>query len=112
MPNEILRRIQLPLFFVLAYGITWATQIPAYVAAAERGETLSNEANVRHFLDLLRGDLDPGFLGIFLLFSFSFGPSLAGVIVIALVQGRAGCASSRCGPRRCESLRGGCWRSR
>lgn len=90
MPSATLRRLQLPLFFVLAYAITWTIQVPAYLFAAERGRTLSNEANVGHFFSLLRGDTDPLFAGVFLLFSFSFGPSLAGVIVIALVQGRAG----------------------
>lgn len=90
MPNATLRRIQLPLFFGLAYAITWSIQIPAYFYAHELGERLGNETGIENLLALLRGDLDPGFVWIFLLFSFSFGPSLAGVIVIALVQGKAG----------------------
>lgn len=85
-----LQRIQLPLFFFLAYAITWSAQIPAYLAAYDQGQQLSNEANVVHFRDLTLGTIPTEFSWVLLLFSFSFGPSIAGIIVIALVQGKPG----------------------
>ena len=88
-----LSKYGLPLFFLLAFAITWSTQIPAFVGARNRGEQLSNEANFRHLGDLLRGTLDPDFAPFVLLFSFSFGPTLAGIIVTALVKGREGLRS-------------------
>lgn len=90
MASTAVRRLQLPLFFVLAYAITWSIQIPAYLFASGRGESLTNEANLLHFQDIIQGTMDPGFAWVFLLVSFSFGPTLAGIIVIALVQGREG----------------------
>jgi len=65
-----LSKYGLPLFFLLAFAITWSTQIPAFVGARNRGEQLSNEANFRHLGDLLRGTLDPDFAPFVLLFSF------------------------------------------
>ncbi|MFJ5695108.1 CPBP family intramembrane glutamic endopeptidase [Arthrobacter sp. NPDC093125] len=90
MASSTIRKVQLPLFFVLAYAITWAVQVPAYLFVAVRGESLTNEVNLLHFLDLFRGVLDPEFAVVFLLVSFSFGPTLAGLIVIALTRGTAG----------------------
>ncbi|WP_426226185.1 CPBP family intramembrane glutamic endopeptidase [Pseudarthrobacter sp. DSP2-3-2b1] len=90
MASTKIRRLQLPLYFVLAYAITWSIQIPAYLYATGRGESLTNEANLLHFQGLFQGTLDPGFARVFLLAVFSFGPTLAGLIVIALVQGRTG----------------------
>lgn len=87
-----LSRYQLPIFFVLAFGITWAVQIPAYVAAHHRGLSLTNEANVNHFADLFAGRMPDGFAPVFLLYVFSFGPTLAGIIVTALFKGREGLA--------------------
>ncbi|WP_257879846.1 CPBP family intramembrane glutamic endopeptidase [Kocuria flava] len=65
-------------------------QIPAIVYAHGRGHSLTNEANLQHLMSLARGGLDPGFAVVLLLVLFSFGPSLAGVIVTALFHGRAG----------------------
>ena len=90
MPSATLRRIQLPLFFALAFLITWSIQIPAYLYADSRGEVLTNEANVLTFQDTFLGTVDPAFLWVFLLFSFSFGPTIAGLIVIGLMSGGAG----------------------
>ncbi|MEX5296273.1 CPBP family intramembrane glutamic endopeptidase [Kocuria sp. CPCC 205268] len=81
---------QLPLFFVLAFAITWSVQIPAIIYAHGRGHFLSNEANLHHLMSLARGELDSGFAVVLLLALFSFGPSLAGVIVTGLFHGRAG----------------------
>lgn len=90
MDREWLRRHQLAVFFILAYAITWSVQIPAYLFAYRENVKLSNEANTEHFLDLVSGRGHPGLAPYLLLFMFTFGPSLAGVIVTALVGGRAG----------------------
>lgn len=92
MDREWLRRHELAVFFALAYAITWSTQIPAYLFAHAEGVRLSNEANTEHFVALLRGEGHPGLTPYLLLFMFTFGPSVAGVIVTALVGGRAGLA--------------------
>ena len=46
-----LQRHQLMVFFVLAYAITWAAQIPAYLYAYRENVKLSNEADTQHVLD-------------------------------------------------------------
>lgn len=76
-----------PLFLVLAYGITWAVQIPAYMYLVPRGIAPTNEAN---FLLLGTGIPDVGATIAVVLLCFSFGPSIAGVVVIALTSGRPG----------------------
>jgi len=90
--REWLRRHQLAVFFILAYAITWSVQIPAYLFAYREDVKLSNEANTEQFLGLLRGDVHPGLTPYLLLFMFTFGPSVAGVVVTALVGGRGGLA--------------------
>jgi membrane protease YdiL (CAAX protease family) len=92
MDREWVLRNQLIVFFILAYAITWAVQIPAYLFAYREDVKFSNEANTEHFLALLRGEGHPGLAPYLLLFMFTFGPSVAGVIVTALVGGRAGLA--------------------
>lgn len=81
---------QLPLFFFLAYLITWIAQIAAYIFAYNNGFKLTNEANITHLLNLFQGKLNPEFTPFFLLFTFSFGPTIAGIIVTALFKGMAG----------------------
>lgn len=76
-----------PVFLILAYGITWSVQIPAYLLLVPRGISPTNEGN---FLLLTSGSMDTGTAIAVLLLCFSFGPSVAGVIVIALLSGRAG----------------------
>lgn len=90
MLRQKLEKYQLPLFFFLAYLITWSLQIPAYFGAHRLGEKLSNEANFFHFANLFNGSLNPSFTIFFLLFTFSFGPTLAGILVTAYFKGQAG----------------------
>ncbi|MFI7743948.1 CPBP family intramembrane glutamate endopeptidase, partial [Kocuria sp. HR5S1] len=90
MPANPESRWQLPLFFLLAFAITWSVQIPVIVYLHSRGQALTNEASLRHLISLLRGELDPNLTVALLLVLFSFGPSLAGVIVTGLFHGRAG----------------------
>ncbi|MBN9149842.1 MAG: CPBP family intramembrane metalloprotease [Micrococcales bacterium] len=90
MVRDRLARIQLPLFFVLAYAITWSAQITTYLYADAHGIQISNEDNLAHFQALLAGRLDAGFTPYLLLFHLGFGPSVAGILVVALVRGRAG----------------------
>jgi hypothetical protein len=57
-----LARWQLPTFFLLAFVITWAAQIPAYTSAQSHGFTLTNEANLLHLVDLVQ-DIAQGIYG-------------------------------------------------
>lgn len=79
-----------PLFLVLAFGITWAVQVPVYLSLVPRGITPTNEANFLLLGDLAVGRLDTAVSIAIVLLCFSFGPSLAGVIVTGLVSGRTG----------------------
>lgn len=92
MSREWVTRHQVAVFFVLAYAISWAAQLPAYLFARREGVALTNEANTAHFLALFRGEPHPGLTPYLLAFSFAFGPSVAGIVVTALVGGRAGLA--------------------
>jgi membrane protease YdiL (CAAX protease family) len=88
--RQKLARFQLPIFFLLAYAITWSAQIPAYSYAHNNGYTLTNEQNLLHLLNLFRGDLDPGLTPFLLIAIFAFGPTLAGILVTGVFQGREG----------------------
>lgn len=76
-----------PLFLFLAYGITWAVQIPAFLYLVPRGGIPTNETNFLLLGKLATGRLEPGVAWAILLLCFSFGPSVAGIVVIALVSG-------------------------
>ena len=90
MLRQKLARFQLPIFFLLAYVITWSAQIPAYLYAHNHGYTLTNEQNTLHLINLFRGELDPGLTPYLLIAIFAFGPSVAGVVVTGIFYGRAG----------------------
>ena len=90
MSRDWVRRHQLAVFFVLAYAITWSAQLSAYSFARREGVSLTNEANTSHVMDLLGGEIRPGLTPFLLLFMFAFGPTVAGIVVTALVGGRAG----------------------
>lgn len=88
--KEALNRYQLPLYFFLAFAITWSVQTPSYFYAHQHGITLTNEANFFHLSSLIKGTLDAGFRPYFILLIFSFGPTVAGLVVTTLFQGKAG----------------------
>lgn len=90
MNNGKLANYQLPIFFALAFAITWTAQITTYIYAEAHSIRISNEDNLLHFQNLLSGTLQPGFAPYLLLFHLVFGPSVAGIIVTAVFKGRAG----------------------
>lgn len=79
-----------PLFLVLAYGITWTVQIPAYLYLVPQGLVPTNEQNFLLLGELAADGVEPGTALAGLLLCFSFGPSIAGVIVTAMASGRQG----------------------
>lgn len=85
-----LSKYQLPIFFLLSFAITWIAQITAYLFAYKTDYGLTNEANVIHLMSLFQGRIDTSFLPYFLLFTFAFGPTVAGIIVTALFKGKKG----------------------
>ncbi len=93
MKLKKLSRFQLPIFFFLAFAITWSAQITTYLYAAKNNIKITNEENLFHIGDFLSGNMSSGFAPYFLLFTFSFGPTLAGIIVTALFKGKSGLAN-------------------
>jgi hypothetical protein len=83
-------KLGLVIYLLLAFAITWATQIPGIIAAHNWGLEITNEANVFHLADLFTVELAPGFRTGFLLFVFAFGPTIAGIVVTAIFKGREG----------------------
>lgn len=93
MKLEKLSKYQLAIYFFLAFAITWAAQITAYLYADSQDIKITNEENLFHIGDLLSSNLAPGFAPYLLLFSFAFGPTVAGIIVTALFKGKVGLAN-------------------
>ena len=85
-----LARFQVPIFFVLAYAITWSAQVPAYIYAHDHGHQLTNEQNLLHLRNLFRGELNPDLAPYLFLAIFAFGPTLAGIIVTGVFHGKSG----------------------
>jgi membrane protease YdiL (CAAX protease family) len=85
-----IRDYQLPLFFTIAFVITWTAQITVYLYAYNHNLKISNEMLFFHFRDLLRGNIIAEFAPYLLLFIFSFGPTIAGILVTILFKGRDG----------------------
>jgi len=81
---------QLTIFFILAFAITWTSQIAAYLYANAHRIKITNEENLFHIGNLFTGKLTPGFAPYLILFLFAFGPSVAGVLVTGLFKGKAG----------------------
>ena len=85
-----LGRFQLPIFFALAYAITWSAQVLASVYAHNHGHQLTNEQNLLHLVDLFRGQVDPGLTPYLFIAIFAFGQTLAGITVTGIFHGRRG----------------------
>ena len=90
--RESMRRRPLLAFFVLAFAISWGSQIAAIALAERQALALSNEDNTRHLLALLRLRLAPADAAILGLFILSAGPLLAALLVTWAVDGRRGLA--------------------
>ena len=90
MNTSVRDRWAWPLFLILAYGITWGVQIPVYLYVVPHDVIPTNEVNFLLLGSVATGQLDLGIAFAILLLCFSFGPSIAGVIVIALTSGKQG----------------------
>lgn len=90
MTIEKLSRYQLPIYFFLAFVISWTAQLTAYFYADSHNIKITNEENIFHIGDLLSGNLAPGFAPYLLLFLFAFGPTVAGLLVTAIFKGKRG----------------------
>lgn len=88
--QSLIRRHPLIAFFAIAFGLTWAVQIPAVLLAEANEQSLTNEDNLRHLLDLFSGRLPGKEASAFLLFLVGAGPLVAGVVVLAATRGRDG----------------------
>ena len=84
---SLIRRNPLVAFFVIAFGVTWILQIPAVLIAENNDQSLTNDENLRHLLDLFRGRLSVKEASAFFLFILGAGP-LAGAIVVLSVTAR------------------------
>lgn len=90
MANRGLAKYQVAIFFVLAYAITWPAHLIGYTYATRHGHVPTNEGNVLSVAAWLRGDLDTAYVPFLLLLMFSFGPTVAGIVVTALFKGKDG----------------------
>ena len=90
--REWMRRRPLLAFFVVAFAISWGSQIAAIALAERQGLSLSNEDNTRHLLALLRLRLAPAEAAILGLFILPAGPLLAALLVTWAIDGRRGLA--------------------
>jgi len=86
----LIRRNPLVAYFVIAFGVTWAVQIPALLIAEGNDQSLTNDENLRHIFDLFRGRLSGAEASAFLLFILGAGPLVGAVVVFAATSGRAG----------------------
>lgn len=68
----------------------WSVQVPAIVHTHGRGQFLTDEAHLHHLVSLARGEFAPGSAAVLPVVLFSFGPSLAEVLVTGLFHGGTG----------------------
>ena len=80
-------------FFVIAFAVTWSTQILGLVLARKTDFSLLNEDNLLNLFDLLSLRLAPGEAAAFLLYTLGFGPLVAALLVTWAVSGRGGSLS-------------------
>jgi uncharacterized protein len=88
--TSLIRRNPLVAYFVIAFGLTWALQIPALLIAEGNNQSLTNDENLRHLLDLFRGRLSGSETSAFLLFILGAGPLVAAIVVLSATAGRTG----------------------
>jgi len=88
--RRLIRHNPLTAFFVIAFGLSWFFQIAALFVAETNDQTLSNEDNLQHLFDLLRGRLSTGEASAYLLFLLGAGPLVAAVGVLSATSGRSG----------------------
>jgi len=77
-------------FFVIAFAVTWSTQILGLVLARRTDLSLLNEDNLLNLFDLLSLRLAPGEAAAFLAYTLGFGPLVAALLVTWAVGGRRG----------------------
>lgn len=80
-------KIKLAVFTIIAFAITWSTQLFAFSYFEGSEFSISNENNFRLFGDLLSGEKDYKNYIPLLVYSFSFGPTLAGLITSLIFDG-------------------------
>src|SRR5918997_1251957 len=79
-------------FFVIAFSVTWSTQILGLLLAQRNDLSLVNEDNLLNLFDLFALRLAPGEAAAFLAYTLGFGPLVAALLVTWSVGGRAGIA--------------------
>ena len=74
----------------VVFGVSWFCQIAALFVPEANDQTLSNEDNLQHLFDLLRGRLSTGEASAYPLFLLGAGPLVAAVGVLSATSGRSG----------------------
>ena len=88
--KNLIRRYPLISFFVIAFSITWFTQILGYVLAAGNDLALNNEDNLLNLFDLLSLRLSSGQAIAYLTFTLGAGPLVSALLVTWATGGRRG----------------------
>jgi hypothetical protein len=88
--RNLIRSNPLVAYFAIAFGVTWLSQIPGLMVAEANDQSISNEDNLQHLFDLVRGRLSRGKLSAYLLFFFGAGPLIGAFVVLQVTRGREG----------------------
>jgi membrane protease YdiL (CAAX protease family) len=84
MPRKLI------LFFVLAFIITWLSQLIAVLLLSNSGITFSNERNFLLFIELFSGKLEIRVAMALLIVSFAMGPAVAALVTTYVTEGGSG----------------------